>query len=180
MVRLPRNEKQTYWLNSRPQMWPMVWIYQIVTGVTSVVGVPSTHLVLNENVWIPIKNSLKFVPKGPINNIPTLVQIMAWCWPGDKPLSEPMMIILLTHICVTRLQWVKKNIVHVVGSFDMKITFLPPHSWYVIYINSLALGNWEAFEKKKQFPILFYWFVSLDFIMIMPSDEYHGTLLMIR
>ena len=45
MVRLPRNEKQTYWLNSRPQMWPMVWIYQIVTGVTSVVGVPSTHLV---------------------------------------------------------------------------------------------------------------------------------------
>ena len=46
MVRLPRNEKQTYWLNSRPQMWPMVWIYQIVTGVTSVVGVPSTHLVL--------------------------------------------------------------------------------------------------------------------------------------
>ena len=49
MVRLPRNEKQTYWLNSRPQMWPMVWIYQIVTGVTSVVGVPSTHLV---SMWI--------------------------------------------------------------------------------------------------------------------------------
>ena len=91
-VRLPRNEKQTYWFNSRPQMWPMgltltitltfefwrsnmtltfdhthdlehgfswsnsltmtiwwpgsgVWIYQIVTGVTLVVGVPSTHLV---------------------------------------------------------------------------------------------------------------------------------------
>ena len=49
MVRLPRNEKQTYWLNSRPQMWPMVWIYQIVTGVTSVVGVPSTHLVGSGN-----------------------------------------------------------------------------------------------------------------------------------
>ena len=117
-VRLPRNEKQTYRCNSRPQMWPMgltwtitltfefwrsnvtltidhthdldhgfswsnfeiavsqngradwhctkgggsrsfmtmtmtiwwprsgVWIYQIVTGVTSVVGVPSTHLVI--------------------------------------------------------------------------------------------------------------------------------------
>ena len=25
---------------------------------------------LNENVWIPIKISIKFVPKGPINNIP--------------------------------------------------------------------------------------------------------------
>ena len=45
---------------------------------------------LNENVWIPIKLSLKFVPKGPINNIPALVQIMAWRQTGDKPLSEPM------------------------------------------------------------------------------------------
>ena len=28
---------------------------------------------LNENVWIPIKISLKFVPKGQINNISALV-----------------------------------------------------------------------------------------------------------
>ena len=40
---------------------------------------------LNENIWIPIKISLKFVPKGPIYNIPALVQIMAWSRPGDKP-----------------------------------------------------------------------------------------------
>ena len=53
----------------------------------------------NENVWISIKISLKFVPKGPINNIPALVQIMAWRRPGDKPLSETMMISLPTHIC---------------------------------------------------------------------------------
>ena len=64
---------------------------------------------LNENVWIPIKISLTFVPKGPINNIPALVQIMAWRRPGDKPLSEPMMVSLPTHICVTRPQWVKKK-----------------------------------------------------------------------
>ena len=56
---------------------------------------------LNENVWILIKISLEFVPKGPINNIPALVQIMAWCRPGDKPLSEPMMVDLLMHICIT-------------------------------------------------------------------------------
>ena len=43
----------------------------------------------NEDVWISIKISLTFVPKGPINNIPALVQIMAWCRPGDNPLSEP-------------------------------------------------------------------------------------------
>ena len=47
---------------------------------------------LNENVWIPIKISLKFVPGGPISNIPALVQIMAWRRPGDKPLSEAMTI----------------------------------------------------------------------------------------
>ena len=63
----------------------------------------------NENVSITIKISLKFVPKGSINNIRALVQIMAWRQPGDKPLSEPMMVILPTHICVTRPQWVKKK-----------------------------------------------------------------------
>ena len=66
-----------------------------------------THF-LNENVRISIKISLKFVPKGPINNIPALVQIMAWRRSGDKPLSEPMMVSLLTHICVTRPQWVNE------------------------------------------------------------------------
>ena len=64
------------------------------------------RIFFNENVWISIKISLKFVPKGSINNIPALVQIMAWCRPGDKPLSEPMMVSLPTHICVTRPQWV--------------------------------------------------------------------------
>ena len=59
-----------------------------------------------ENVWILIKISLKFVPKVPIDNIPALVQIMAWHWPGNKPLSEPMMFRLPTHICVTRPQLV--------------------------------------------------------------------------
>ena len=62
---------------------------------------------LNENVWIPFQISLKFVPKVRINNIPALVRIMAWRRSGDKPLSEPMMARLLTHICVTRPQWVK-------------------------------------------------------------------------
>ena len=66
---------------------------------------------LNENVWISIGISLKFVPRGPIINIPALVQIMDWCRSGDKPLSEPMMSILLTHICVTRPQWVKIEVV---------------------------------------------------------------------
>ena len=62
---------------------------------------------VNENVWIPIKISLKFVPQGPINNIPALVQIMAWRRPSNKSLFGTMMVRLPTHICVTWPQWVK-------------------------------------------------------------------------
>ena len=58
-------------------------------------------ILLNENVWISIDISLKFVPKGTIYNIPTLVQVMAWRLPGDKPLSELMMVRLQMHICAT-------------------------------------------------------------------------------
>ena len=67
-------------------------------------------------------SALKFVPKGPINNIPALVQIMAWRLPGDKPLSEPMMVSLLTHICVTRSQWVKT------GDNVFAFSFISRHS----------------------------------------------------
>ena len=41
-----------------------------------------------------------------INNIPALVQIIAWHRSGGKPLYEPTMVSLLIHICVTRPQWV--------------------------------------------------------------------------
>ena len=69
----------------------------------------SKCIFLNENVWISLKIPFEFVPKGPINNIPALVQIMAWRRPGDKPLSEPMLIFVPTHICVTRPQWVNSS-----------------------------------------------------------------------
>ena len=64
-------------------------------------------IIFSKNAWISIEFSLKFVLKGLINNIPPLVQIMAWHWPGDKPLSEPMMVSLLMHICVSQPWWVK-------------------------------------------------------------------------
>ena len=51
-------------------------------------------------------NFIEIFPTGPSNNIPSLFPIMAWRRPGDKPLSEPMMVRFPTHICVTRPQWV--------------------------------------------------------------------------
>ena len=71
---------------------------------------------MNENVWILIKISLTFVPEGPHYNIPSLVQIMAWRHPGNKQLSEAVMVSLPTHICVTRPQWF--NLCNVCNNWD--------------------------------------------------------------
>ena len=92
----------------------------------------------NENVWIPTEISLKFVPKGSINNNPALFQIMAWRRPGDKPLSEPMMVRLPAHICVTRPQWVKDILVihcWYIMVFDPTIWFQP--SWWPSLLNTI-------------------------------------------
>ena len=96
---------------------------------------------LKENVRISIKISLKFVPKGPFNNNSSLVQIMAWRRPGDKPLSEPMMVRSLTHICVIRPQWVNslwprdtRNISHsTVISLCPHPFFPPPYRDHFVY-----------------------------------------------
>ena len=48
------------------------------------VGDISKCIFLNENIWIWINISLKFVPKGHIHNIPSLVQILTWCQTGKK------------------------------------------------------------------------------------------------
>ena len=81
---------------------------------------------LNENIWITFKISLKFVPKSSMNNIPVLVQIMAWRRPGDKPLFEPMMVNSPTHICIIRPQWVKTSV---------PFTFNDDHNRLHIYVN---------------------------------------------
>ena len=47
---------------------------------------------LNETDKIGIHISLKLVPKSLVDNKPALVQVMAWCRTGNKPLPEPMMI----------------------------------------------------------------------------------------
>ena len=82
---------------------------------------------LNAFYWMKMYEfRLRFVPKGPINNIPALVQIMAWRRPGDKPLSEHMMVSLLTHVWVTRPRWVNSEL-----KFWINIKL--QHSCYWIY-----------------------------------------------
>ena len=90
---------------------------------------------LNENVWISINISLKFVPRGPINNIPTLVQVMAWRRPGDKPLSEPMMVRLPAHICVTRPQWVNDSFTFILQNCFNRTTTIVKFPKCMAYIH---------------------------------------------
>ena len=46
----------------------------------------------NENVWIMINISLKFISNGPVNEKAALIDVITWHWTGDKPLPKPMMI----------------------------------------------------------------------------------------
>ena len=69
---------------------------------------------LNESVWISINISLKFVPRDPINNIPTLVKVMAWRRPGASHYLNQWLLDLPTYICVTRPEWV--NWLHYLSS----------------------------------------------------------------
>ena len=108
---------------------------------------------LNENVWIPIKISLKFVPKGPINNIPAMVQIMAWRRSGDKPLSEPMVVSLPTHICVARPQWVNLSF----------------NNWVSLYRMTGAPVSFDSFAMH------FGWFYRLIFLLCLKYDRFYSA-----
>ena len=129
--------------NTRVYMAPGVpWVFQIVKAFNTLRPRQNGHLFpdnifkwmfLNENIWISLRISLKFVPRVRIDNIPALVQIMTWRRAGDKPLSEPMMVCLLMHICVTQPQWVNKY--KVSGDNSTQILVLYTH--ICIYYTSI-------------------------------------------
>ena len=71
---------------------------------------------------------------------------MAWRWPGNKPLSEPMMVSLLTHTCVTRLQWVchDNTLTRCGAGVNMILTINP---WHVASYRSATLCNFCKIDK---------------------------------
>ena len=54
---------------------------------------------------------------------------MAWRRPSDKPLSEPMMISLPTHVCVTRPKWVKTSHYHCIILWAGDVSKALMNSW---------------------------------------------------
>ena len=60
-----------------------------------------SHLTVSDSFSCQIL--MKFVPKGPIDNKSAFFRIMAYHRIGDKPISEPKIVSLLTHTCLTGL-----------------------------------------------------------------------------
>ena len=112
------------------------------------------RIFLNENTWISLNISLKFVRQGLINNIPALVLIMAWRRPGDKPLSEPMLVISPTQICVIRPQWVKSENI-ITGSCDMGCDTLAHDDWcnYSALKVQLAVKRLVCQSTRREFGV---------------------------
>ena len=133
------------------------------------------HIFLNENVRISIKISLNFAPKGPINNNPALVQIMAWRRPGDKPLSEPMMVSLLTHICVTRPQWVKQLRLHWYLSVKQNQVHIP---WDALYL--LLHSGCIYWEVECLFCNRFWWELQQKIHATTLNGWFIGKLLVLQ
>ena len=127
----------------------------------------------NKNVWFPTKISLKFVPKVLINNIQALVLIMAWRRADDKPLSEPMMVSLPTHICVTRPQWI--NLLFDISLHNQIIT-CPSITWCHIQHCGDKGRVWISHNSQKT-PFSSPWWASyaVSVLSILEKTEMHRT-----
>ena len=142
------------------------------------------RIFLNENIRISTKNSLKFVPKGLINNIPALVLTMAWRRPGDKPLSEPMLVKSLTHICVTRPQWVKHKayilltVWHIsrhFNTFDIKNVFKNVEHIEAktnCHHSADNISNTFSWMKMYKFYLRFHWSLFLRFELTIFQHQF--------
>ena len=73
-------------------IWPRLNTFRPIQNGSHFADDTFKCIFVKENVRIFIKLSVQFVPRGPVNNIPALVQIIARRRPGDKPLPEPMMV----------------------------------------------------------------------------------------
>ena len=72
---------------------------------------------------------------------------MAWRRSGDKPLSEPMMVSLLTHICVTRPQWVNQIRYYIVPVNEMIINM----KWFICGFICVSLCHSIKIKPTKQY-----------------------------
>ena len=127
--------------------------------------------------WILIEISWKFVPK--VRNITALVRLMAWRRPGDKPLSEPVMVRLPTHICITRSQWVNPEWVAGLWSLGSPALFFFFHhiedatKWLPCCRRHFQL----YFHGRKFFCSKLYWILSPRVQLTLGIDSDYGLVM---
>ena len=133
-----------------PWLWPLVYVSHINTlrprqNGRHFADDTFKRIFMNGNVRISINISLKFVPKGLINNVPALVYIMAWRRLDGKPLSEPMMVISLAHICVTRPQWVNRTS----SAWCLNCKIRSYFVWKIDFSGQSALHGEQAWCRRR-------------------------------
>ena len=121
---------------------------------------------LIQNVSISIKISLTFGPKGPINNITALVHIMAWH-------QAPMIVCLLTHICVTRPQWVNAYI----GRYSTQIKNQPRvfHEARIQYcLGDTMVYGWVYTRIKRMIDLMIWRHYKGSVVMLTECSTLTG------
>ena len=96
---------------------------------------------LYENLCIFSQIALNFFQKGLTDNKPALVQMMAWCQTGDKPLSEPMMV-----------QFTDANVCH---SNSVESTHWGRDK--MAAVSQTTLSNAFSWMKMLEFRLRFHW-----------------------
>ena len=114
-------------------------------------GDPIRFIFLNKTVKISIKISLEFVPKGQMNKILALVQIMAWRRPGDKSFSGPMIVRLPTYICITRAQWVKYTEIYTARQFQLLLNTSAITASANCFISIVNIPMWPCENSAHNF-----------------------------
>ena len=71
---------------------------------------------------------------------------MAWRRPGDKPLSEPMIVSLPMHICITRPQWVNRLSPEQNGSYFCSLSKI----WVKFIWTNNDIINWNTCVTQPQ------------------------------
>ena len=143
------------------------------------------RIFINQNIWFSIKISLKFVPWGLINNIPALIQIMAWRRPGDKPLSEPMMVSLLGLNELMVLEITYSSLLKVYTRFSRIVANCGYNNWIkrsywhryssgLMQFHYLSILELLLFKKKKVRIIHeFNWRAHREPILVHLCSSYH-------
>ena len=92
-------------MNQNPGMLLTHWGQHKMNAILQITISNAFFLIKMYEFWLKLhwsfKIALKFVHLSQIHSISELLQIMTWHQPGDKPLSEAMMVCLLMHICIS-------------------------------------------------------------------------------